>query len=162
MDLYRRFGPFLSGVVHEDAVLALRALLIGTVSYLPEPLIRYRVDSGYSAATRRYDAANIGARPVAALRASYRTCIQMRRDLRLAGDDEACLAALRRARARALTQYWMARKGRLSWARYRLFRRGLTVRRVAVYFLRYRAPGLFGGLQTLKNLGKQSQVQAGP
>lgn len=45
-DLYNCFGPIPKGVLHEDGVLAFRALLLGSIVYINEPLTNYRVHMG--------------------------------------------------------------------------------------------------------------------
>lgn len=40
--VFDAFGPMLPEVVFEDRVIALRAVLLGTVRHIPEPLVKYR------------------------------------------------------------------------------------------------------------------------
>ena len=45
-DLFEIFGPLDTRIIHEDISIPLRALLIGSVTYLPDELILYRVITG--------------------------------------------------------------------------------------------------------------------
>lgn len=53
-DLYRAFGAIPKGVLHEDGVLAFRALLMGKIVYIHEPLTRYRVHMNSISYGRNY------------------------------------------------------------------------------------------------------------
>lgn len=59
--LFDRFGPLPAGVVAEDLVMVLRALMSGGAITLPQPLVRYR-RGGLSARRRAYSAAEVVAR----------------------------------------------------------------------------------------------------
>jgi hypothetical protein len=50
--VFECFGPLDADVWAEDRVIPFRAALLGTVGYLGEALVRYRVVSGLSAAAR--------------------------------------------------------------------------------------------------------------
>ncbi len=43
-EVFERFGPMLPEVINEDSVIPFRAALLGTVAYVDEPLVRYRVN----------------------------------------------------------------------------------------------------------------------
>lgn len=45
-DIFDIFGPLDPKILHEDITIPLRALIIGTVTYLPDELILYRVANG--------------------------------------------------------------------------------------------------------------------
>ena len=42
-EVFDRFGPMMSDIVNEDVVIPFRSSLLGTVAYIEEPLVRYRV-----------------------------------------------------------------------------------------------------------------------
>lgn len=41
-----KFGPLLEGLHHEDSIFPFRALLLGQIAFVPEPLVDYRVLAG--------------------------------------------------------------------------------------------------------------------
>lgn len=45
-DIFEIFGPINSRILHEDITLPLRSLLIGSVTYLPDELVIYRLTHG--------------------------------------------------------------------------------------------------------------------
>ena len=47
-ELFTEFGPLRSDVIHEDCAIPLRAMLLGHVSYINTPLVKYRIDVGIS------------------------------------------------------------------------------------------------------------------
>jgi glycosyltransferase involved in cell wall biosynthesis len=46
IELYKRFGPMPARVIHEDHILAFRALLLDGTVYIPDVLVKYRRHSG--------------------------------------------------------------------------------------------------------------------
>ncbi len=143
MEVFRRFGHLIRGVVHEDTVIPLRSLLIGGVSFVPLPLVRYRVRAGVSFAAQRSIARSLAEQtPTWALRGRYLTAVQMYCDSRRLVARHDCLDILKKRRSRDLVSYWFSRGGANSPARYRLFRRGATRWFVFREFLRYRVPVL--------------------
>lgn len=48
MSLYREFNSISNSNCYEDLILGFRAALIGEIGFCPEPLVRYRVDTGIS------------------------------------------------------------------------------------------------------------------
>ncbi len=51
--LYRTFGSIEKKATYEDLIIGFRAALIGKISHINEPLVRYRVDTGISSEYRR-------------------------------------------------------------------------------------------------------------
>lgn len=45
-DIFDFFGPMNERIIHEDITIPLRSLLIGSVSYLPDELVSYRMIAG--------------------------------------------------------------------------------------------------------------------
>ena len=58
--LFDRFGPLATGVVAEDLIMVLRAIMSGGAMTLPEPLVRYR-RGGLSFRRRAFDAQEVAA-----------------------------------------------------------------------------------------------------
>jgi glycosyltransferase involved in cell wall biosynthesis len=46
--LFDRFGFLFDDLVYEDIAIPFRALLVGSISYIPKALVSYRMDSGLS------------------------------------------------------------------------------------------------------------------
>ena len=151
--LFSRFGPILSGVGHEDDVIALRSLLDGGVGYVSKPLVRYRIDSGVRHAVRQHIASTSARRnPVPALRGRYRMYIQMCTDISRAGGYYRSLLLLKRRRARALLACRLAENRRLSRVRIEFFMRRASYKLLIWELLRYRAPNLFAHLYRVRKL----------
>jgi len=45
-DIFELFGPIDNRIIHEDVIIPLRALLIGTITYVPDDLLIYRITPG--------------------------------------------------------------------------------------------------------------------
>ena len=153
LDVFREFGSLISGVLYEDQVFTLRALLLGRVVYVAKPLLRYRMATGVMHTAYASAASNrAGGMPTGHLKGRYRTVVQMCRDLSQAGGHEAPLAHLKRERTERLMSYWFAQGGRLSIARLRLFHSRCSSRWIIRQFLRYRMSWLFGGLRSARDI----------
>ena len=145
MEVFRKFGPLLHGADLEDVVIPLRALLLGEIRFVDEALVRYRVGTGVSQpghAHRRLDQA--GRKPLALLRRRYRTRVQMCCDLERAGGHQDSIQCIRPGRIKALQELWLARNGKLTPARLRLFRTVSTSSEMLRLLARYRFPRFFG------------------
>ncbi len=53
-DIFAKYGPLPERDCYEDLVLGFRAALEGRVAFIPEPVVRYRVGAGISAAVERF------------------------------------------------------------------------------------------------------------
>lgn len=107
--VFERFGPLPAGVVAEDLIMALRAIMSGGATTLAEPLVRYR-RGGVSRRRRALRAQDVVARLLKNNRSSLVELPQLLADASLAGQIDAVGAALsaRLARERYIRDVFAA------------------------------------------------------
>lgn len=82
--VFSEFGTLMPSVVHEDRVIPFRSILLGKVSLIEEPLVKYRVDvgisSGYSTVKSVDDELRIIERYIQDFRQKIQDSISLGRD----------------------------------------------------------------------------------
>jgi len=153
--LFDRFGPLAAGVVGEDLIMVLRAVMSGGAITLPEPLVQYR-RGGLSRRRRNLSADDVIARLLKSNRGALAELPQLLTDAATAGQLDAVEHALsaRLARERFVEALFAA-PGRRARLRVVVTSRAVpwtTRRRLASYAI---APGLLWPLFALKRLRRR-------
>jgi glycosyltransferase involved in cell wall biosynthesis len=153
--LFERFGPLAAGVVGEDLIMVLRAVMSGGALTLPEPLVQYR-RGGLSRRRRSHSADDVVARLLKSNRGALAELPQLLADAATAGQLDAVEHALtaRLARERFIEALFAvpSRRARL---RVVVMNRAVpwaTRLRLATYAI---APGVLWPLFALKRLRRR-------
>lgn len=107
MSLINNFRPILESVVNEDVILPARASLVGSVGFVSETLVKYRIGVGVSHEVIRRRASGVSTLSISLLKRPYFSNLQKFRDFKEYGDLDTYRSNFQRMRAETLFPIWL-------------------------------------------------------